>query len=358
MERELPNEAHELLGHWSHALALALILLNAGCEPVDHTEPGDEATGSLALALASTTDGNEYRFIGAVHVLSSAGEIAASIDATAASPATHDVALLAGEYTVAVPEGYSCGHVGTASNFSGCSFIRAVPQPFTVSGGATAFVQLEVAFHFALEQDVIVVFGAGSAELSLSPRDQLVPRCGNGAGCTEANMCLAIDGAVPRCHAPCGTDADCRGRSECILVEPDPSSGSSVPFRVCLAPVVAGEDITAPVFLAASVTPLEIDTTEGEAVVDVQMEVSDDLSGISQVQARFSSASGQFRHCTVFPENPGTSASLSCSAQFPAFGEGGEWSVSFFVADAVGSQRFVSSEELSALGLPSVLHVN
>jgi hypothetical protein len=122
-----------------------------------------------------------------------------------------------------------------------------------------------------------------------------------------------------------------------------------------------GEDVTAPVLTALSLSPPTIDTRSADATVTVSFTATDDLSGLSDGEPVFVSPSGrQSRDCFGFPPtgSDGRMVSLTCSITFSAFGEGGIWTLQFFVSDRVGNNHNYDATELAALGLPSALTVN
>jgi uncharacterized protein (DUF934 family) len=124
--------------------------------------------------------------------------------------------------------------------------------------------------------------------------------------------------------------------------------------------VISTQDVTAPNLTGLSFDPTSIDTTSGEAAVTVSISLSDDLSGVSSSVVVFSSPSvGQSRSCNPVRPPAGTLSFMgTCKVVFPAFGEGGAWSVSeILVFDAVGNRRDFRAVDLQAAGFPEVLNV-
>jgi len=125
--------------------------------------------------------------------------------------------------------------------------------------------------------------------------------------------------------------------------------------------VVSTQDVTPPTLTAFSINPTSIDTTSGEATVTVSMSMADDLSGISYGDVVFSSPSGdQVRSCNPEIQPAGTlSFATKCNVVFPAFGEGGAWTVSdVILSDVVGNTRRLGAADLQAADFSTSLNVN
>ena len=60
-------------------------------------------------------------------------------------------------------------------------------------------------------------------------------------------------------------------------------------FSVALSPLMAQQDTIPPVLNNFSISPTEIDVTEGEDTVEVTISVSDDLSGLNYISVHFAS---------------------------------------------------------------------
>jgi hypothetical protein len=219
----------------SWASACALLACSCGSEDtvqLRSAELEQQPIGTLALALSSSNGGEEFRLVGSITVLDGGGQFAASVDAALDSPATQSIELEPGLYLVSIADGYSCTYFGPTPGFSGCSFVRASPNPFEILSGQQTSVTLEVTLHFDQAQPVTALLRSGAAEFRLAPSTDIIPRCGSGPGCDAGHVCASLDGAAARCHTPCSSDADCSG-SECVSVfAADPAAAS--PSGICV----------------------------------------------------------------------------------------------------------------------------
>ena len=112
---------------------------------------------------------------------------------------------------------------------------------------------------------------------------------------------------------------------------------------------------------AFSFAPNFIDTSTASQTVTATVSATDDLSGFSAVQVNFVSPSGaQQRMAYVYNLVSGTQNDGVFDGQvaFPQFSEAGTWKVqSLFYYDAVFNYKFLNTDEITALGWPTVLNV-
>jgi hypothetical protein len=234
-------------GSWrsrSWAAAALLAAASLACASNDATVFDDGAlesaglqqksVGTLTLALSSANEAETFRLVGNLSVLNANAEVVASVEAAVDSPASHALALEPGQYGVSVGDGYFCTYSGPATGFTGCTFVRASPDPFEILAGAQTAVTLEVTLHFERGQDVTALFRTGSAEFRLAPSSELSLRCGTSSGCPAGQLCASLDGAGPQCRTPCQTSADCAAPAECVSVFAEAPAGSA-PSGVCAA---------------------------------------------------------------------------------------------------------------------------
>jgi hypothetical protein len=219
-----------LLGAWACSSDDATRIAGANTA----TEAALGELGTLALALSNNDGIDEIRLIGTLNVRDTAGAVAATVLATADSPAVQSVTLQPGLYTVELLDGFSCTHTGSTPNFSGCSFVGATPNPFEVRGGEQTAVTLEINAQFSRGQEVTTLLRTGSAQFSLLPNTAVTVLCGNGPACVAPQICAGLDGGGPTCRTPCTSSTDCAGL-DCISVfaAVPPPAGATAPSGVC-----------------------------------------------------------------------------------------------------------------------------
>jgi len=179
---------------------LATLLALAGCSS-DRGEP-EGPTGTVELPLSIVHGDSTLRFLGTIRILSATdGSVAATLVSDGASPATHTVSLLPGAYTIEVADGYTCSVDSDDPDFTGCTYLGAAPEPFSITAGTATQVILSFTFHF--EEEVEVVFRTGEAILSL---DAAID---DACQCASDELCVSVDGADPTCAATCATNGDC-----------------------------------------------------------------------------------------------------------------------------------------------------
>jgi len=192
----------------------------SGCSSMDPEPVSEASAGTLELPLSVVRSGSTYRFLGTIHILRSADlSVVATVESDAASPSAPAVSLQPGQYSIEVVEGYSCTVDPDASNFTGCTYTGASPDPFTIAAGVRTEVGLGFTFHFA--EDVDIVFRTGDAVLSLVPEVEMP--CGG--TCASSERCVSIDGAEPACASTCETSDDCGSGQACFSAENDDSRG-------------------------------------------------------------------------------------------------------------------------------------
>jgi hypothetical protein len=120
-------------------------------------------------------------------------------------------------------------------------------------------------------------------------------------------------------------------------------------------------DTAVPQISAFSFAPTFIDTSGASQTVIATASATDDLSGFGAVQVNFVSPSGaQQRLAYVYNLVSGdqTNGVFDGQALFPQFSEAGTWKVqSLFYYDAVFNYKFLNTDEITALGWPTVLNV-
>ena len=118
------------------------------------------------------------------------------------------------------------------------------------------------------------------------------------------------------------------------------------------------EDITPPTLTALSFTPTTINTAAGPADVTVSWSATDDLAGVTELNADFLSPSGAQSVRIFSTSAPATNVSQTGLARFPQFSETGTWKLSFLsLRDATRNDRVYSTAELAQLGFPTELEV-
>ena len=119
-------------------------------------------------------------------------------------------------------------------------------------------------------------------------------------------------------------------------------------------------DTTPPVLVSFDFTPKSVDVTNGDATVNFNLHVTDDLSGYSWGYAYFYSPSyGQYAY-GYFYLAAGTplNANLQGTLTLPQNSEPGDWTVSgIYLVDTTGNQQSIDNTTLSSLGFPTKLTV-
>jgi len=124
------------------------------------------------------------------------------------------------------------------------------------------------------------------------------------------------------------------------------------------------EDITPPAVQSLDFTPKMIDVSAGSQSITVTARITDDLSGFlwgnmlfqspSQIQVR----GGSFDSWTIISGDIYNGV-YEFTINVPQYAEAGEWRVLYFGgSDTTGNARYYYTEELAALGFPTVLTVS
>jgi hypothetical protein len=104
--------------------------------------------------------------------------------------------------------------------------------------------------------------------------------------------------------------------------------------------VTSNADIATPVLTSLAITP-SVDTSAASATVTMTATVTDDLSGVWQLDVMFASPSGtQEQECVIYAPDGMTPLSLtgSCSVEIPRYSEAGKWQVEWlFISDFAGN---------------------
>jgi hypothetical protein len=143
-----------------------------------------------------------------------------------------------------------------------------------------------------------------------------------------------------------------------------------------LAVASSPADVTPPNLTTLTFTPSLINTSLGPQTVQVDMAITDDLSGVSFAPdtpfitiihgvfftspsgAQFGSTNGDFRNPPLAPISGTVLNGLwRLQATFPQFSEAGSWNAEVVLADAARNVLVLQAAQLKALGLPSNLVV-
>src|SRR5260370_7688366 len=120
------------------------------------------------------------------------------------------------------------------------------------------------------------------------------------------------------------------------------------------------QDTQPPVLTSFTFSPMAVNTTTSSASVTVTAQVTDNLSGIEEVDTEFLSPLGdQYQRCGMsLSSGTNLNGTYQCTITIPAYSEAGTWSVdSVYVQDNVGNWQQYTTNQLSALGFPTQLHV-
>jgi|SRR5579864_196750 len=128
-------------------------------------------------------------------------------------------------------------------------------------------------------------------------------------------------------------------------------------FRTSLN-VKSMSDTTPPSLTGLRFAPEAIDTTEGIAIVKVDVTATDDLSGVNYIELNFLSPSGNARQSGSAKFDPAQSVSKSIDVTFPRQSEPGQWTVNtIFLSDAAGNTLVLDSEGVVRAGVRTKLEV-
>ena len=127
--------------------------------------------------------------------------------------------------------------------------------------------------------------------------------------------------------------------------------GASPSFEV----LATQEDETAPEIADITLTPTEVDVSDGSAFITLSVEATDDSSGIHWISAVLTSPSGEQSHCfcngLLLSSGSYTDGVFTSSIAIPQFSEAGTWTVDRInIEDSVSNRRHYSAEQLTILG--------
>jgi hypothetical protein len=125
--------------------------------------------------------------------------------------------------------------------------------------------------------------------------------------------------------------------------------------------VVSTPDATVPQITALDFTPRTVDTRQAPAVVTLTAQATDDVSGVSGIEAAFSGPDVDFYRApttTALTPVAGSPGRFTGRWTVPRNAGTGDWSLlSVVVRDRAGNARSLGAPELVKAGWPRVLHV-
>jgi hypothetical protein len=117
--------------------------------------------------------------------------------------------------------------------------------------------------------------------------------------------------------------------------------------------VTSNSDTANPILTNLDVTP-SVNVSASSATVTLTATVTDNLSGVAQLDVIFASPSGnQTQECVFFAADGTTPLSLtdSCSVQIPRYGEAGQWRVDWlYISDLAGNYTVFGAADLVGMG--------
>jgi titin len=118
------------------------------------------------------------------------------------------------------------------------------------------------------------------------------------------------------------------------------------------------EDVTAPQLVSESFSPTRIDTSSSDQTVVVNLQATDDLSGVDYIYVTFVSPTGTQAR-TAYPSlvsGSTTNGFYRGSVTFPQFSASGSWRLYYVVlVDRLGNSRYLYTSDLQSRGLPTTL---
>ena len=122
------------------------------------------------------------------------------------------------------------------------------------------------------------------------------------------------------------------------------------------------EDVTTPEIVGVTLTPTEVNVSDGPGLITMSIEATDDLSGIDWISATLTSPSGEQTHCFCngLPLTSGshTDGVFTRSITLPQYSEAGTWSIDYInINDSVNNSQHYSAGRLTNLGLASYFEV-
>ena len=125
--------------------------------------------------------------------------------------------------------------------------------------------------------------------------------------------------------------------------------------------VALAQDNQPPVLTNFTFSPTAVNTTTSSAAVSVTAQVTDNLSGVAEVETEFLSPLGdQYQRCGMsLSSGTNLNGTYQCTITIPAYSEAGTWSVDwFYVQDNVGNWQQYTTSQLQALSFPTQLIVD
>ena len=117
-------------------------------------------------------------------------------------------------------------------------------------------------------------------------------------------------------------------------------------------------DSTPPQLRRLEFSPSRIDTSDGPVELKVDLEATDDVSGVNYAELVFVSPSGAAKRSATLRFEPDRSVAGSTKVSFPRRCESGPWMLqAVFLSDAAGNTRILNRDDLSAMGTRTELEV-
>lgn len=136
--------------------------------------------------------------------------------------------------------------------------------------------------------------------------------------------------------------------------------GTPPPSPTATPTLTGGADTTPPQLLAFDFTPKSVDTTHASQPITLTVHLTDDLSGVAGLSARFSSANsnqGLYFNLGSYEKKTGSlnDGTFVTERMLPAFSAYGAWNLSgLYISDAIGNSVQLDSTQAQALGFPTV----
>lgn len=196
---------------------LAIITAFAACSSSDSPTEENTKTGAKMPLTATTPGGTNYCVTGDI-IITGTNPVRAAVTApNATCGATNETILQPGEYAVTVPNPTCTSSLATP--VAACELTPS-PTPLTVTVGAVTTLPLAFLFSYENGTDENVLFGVGSARVTLGTVTSQ-ERCGTGPSApvcaTTGQVCASLDGSTYDCYSTCTTtDATVLNQGSCI----------------------------------------------------------------------------------------------------------------------------------------------
>ena len=191
--------------------------------------------------------------------------------------------------------------------------------------------------------DITIVASAGPDESAIG-----FPLAYNWTGATSSSAGTAtfhcsVAGTFPVSLSVTNGDTSCSGT--------DPGASATVTVS-CTGDARNGGDTTPPTLTGFTVSPASINTMTRPATITATFSATDDLSGVNFANVFLRSPSGaQERSCGGSLQTSAVFKTVSCDLLFPAFSEGGAWTVSrVSLGDVAGNIRALVTADLQTAG--------